>query len=247
VFRETGQTLRDSSPPARSIAMLAAAVLLFVFSHLGMATSAARGTLVRRLGEWGYLGFYSVVALATFAWMVAAFAAAPDARLWQAPTALRHLALSLVFLAVVLVVAGYTKANPTAVMLDRLPGDPCRGVTRVTRHPVLWGIALWAGAHLLANGDLAALVLFSGMAVLAVAGTFLIDRRRRFQGGAAWRALEARTSNVPFAAIRDGRAGAGVGQALAEIGWWRLALGAIVYALLLAVHPWIAGVPAFRL
>ena len=85
------------------------------------------------------------------------------------------------------------------------------------------------------------------MAVLALAGTLLIDRRRRRDGGQAWRRLEARTSNVPFRAMLEGRAGAGVKQVLREIGWWRLALAAFVYALLLALHPWFAGVPAFRL
>ena len=229
-----------------NIAWLSIATTAFVASHLALPLPAVRDPMTRRFGEWGYLAFYSVVALVTFAWMLAAFAAAPEARLWQPPTALRHLALTLVFLAVLFVVAGYTKANPTAVMLDRLPGDPCRGITRVTRHPVLWGIALWAVAHVLANGRAAALVLFLGMGVLALAGAALIDRRRRLAGGKAWRDLEAMTSNVPFAAIREGRAGAGVGRTLAEIGWWRLALSVLVYAVLLAAHPWIAGVPAFR-
>jgi len=48
----------------------------------------------------------------------------------------------------------------------------------ITRHPFLWGIALWALVHLIINGDLASLILFGSLLLLAVGGTLAIDARR---------------------------------------------------------------------
>jgi len=230
-----------------SLADLVLAAAVFVASHLALPVPGVRARLVERLGEWGYLGFYSALSIVLLLWMVAAFVAAPAVQLWQPPTGLRHLALTLVFLGVMLAVVGYTQRNPTAVVLDRFAAGGPTGVTRVTRHPVMWGVGLWAVAHLLANGDARASILFGGFAVLAFAGTVLIDRRRRLMGGEAWKALEAQTSNIPFIAMIGGRAGAGLGWTIAEIGMWRIGLGCAVYALLFMAHPWIAGLPAIRL
>ena len=53
------------------------------------------------------------------------------------------------------------------------------GIAAVTRHPLLWSLALWSGAHLVANGDLAHVILFGGFAALALAGMAVFDRRAR--------------------------------------------------------------------
>jgi len=229
-----------------SLAALAFAAFAFVASHLALPVPAVRRRLTAALGENGYLVFYSALSLLLFFWMVAAFKTAPEMPLWTAPTALRHLALSVMLPAVLLVVCGYTQRNPTAVVLDRFAGDQPYGITRVSRHPVMWGVGLWAVAHLIANDDAAALILFSAIGFLAFAGAALIDRRRARTGGEAWRRLEGRTSNLPLLALAQGRAGAGISRAVAEIGAWRLLLVAVLYAGLLIAHPWFAGSPAFR-
>jgi uncharacterized membrane protein len=56
---------------------------------------------------------------------------------------------------------------------------PVYGITRVTRHPRLCGITLWGIAHLLVNGNLAALIMFGALLVTAVNGMVSIDRKRR--------------------------------------------------------------------
>ena len=229
-----------------TLAWLALALFAFVASHLALPVAAVRAALVHRLGENGYLIFYSALSLAFFAWAIAAFAAAPTVVLWTPPTALRHLALSLVLLAALLLVCGYSQGNPTMVKLGRFAGEQPRGVIRVTRHPIMWSGGLWAIAHLLANGDAAGMMLFAGIGFVAHAGTLLIDRRRAASGGEAWRALAAKTSNLPFVALAQGRAGAGLGQTLAEIGVWRLAAGVALFVALFLAHPWAIGVPAFR-
>jgi uncharacterized membrane protein len=112
-----------------------------------------------------------------------------------------------------------------------------RGIVRITRHPFMWGVGLWAGAHILANGDLASLVLFAAVGVLALLGTLLIDRKYAARRGPDWQEFAAATSNLPLAAVFAGRQR----LAFAEIGWWRVALALAVYALLLAAHPWLFG------
>jgi uncharacterized membrane protein len=229
-----------------SLTALAVAAFAFVSSHLALPVPAVRRQLTAVLGENGYLVFYSVLSLVLFAWVVAAYAAAPETPLWTAPTALRHLALSVMLPAVLLAVCGYTQRNPTAVVLDRFAGEQPYGITRVSRHPVMWGVGLWAIAHIIANDDATSLILFLAIGFLAFAGAALIDRRRAETGGEAWRRLKDRTSNLPFAALAQGRAGAGLARTVAEIGAWRLLLGATLYAAFIFAHPWIAGVPAFR-
>ena len=100
----------------------------------------------------------------------------------------------------------------------------------MTRHPFLWSVGLWASAHIVANGDLAGLVLFATFGALALLGTLLIDRKFALRRGADWQRFAAATSNLPFAAILAGRQR----LVLAEIGWWRIALALVIYLALLA-------------
>ncbi|MFA7434230.1 MAG: NnrU family protein [Gemmobacter sp.] len=54
------------------------------------------------------------------------------------------------------------------------------------RHPMLWGMLVWAGAHLLVNGDLASILLFGGLGLWAVLAMVAINRAgpwRRPEGG----------------------------------------------------------------
>ena len=50
-------------------------------------------------------------------------------------------------------------------------GEPARGIIRVTRHPLMWGIMLWGALHLLAAAT-CSLVFFGGFVALAGIGTF---------------------------------------------------------------------------
>jgi uncharacterized membrane protein len=141
-----------------------------------------------------------------------------------------------------LIVPGLATPNPTSVRQEgRLQKvDAVAGMLRITRHPFLWGVAIWAIGHLLVNGDIAGIVLFAGLLALALFGTVSIDAKRRRVFGKSWDAFAAQTSNVPFAAIAAGRQRLD----LAEIGWWRIALGVGVWALFAWAHPYLFGVPA---
>jgi uncharacterized membrane protein len=107
-------------------------------------------------------------------------------------------------------------------------------MVRITRHPFLWGVALWAVVHLIVNGDLASLILFGSLLVLAVGGTVSIDAKRRRNFGDQWTRFANATSNVPFVAIAGGRNR--LGAALAEIGVWRSMAAILAYAAAFYLH-----------
>lgn len=215
--------------------LLASAV--FLATHL-VASTPLRARLVAALGERSYLGLYSAIALAALGWMIFAYSSAPYITLWQ-PGALRWLPAALMPLATTLVASGLMARNPAAVgQQDALRvAEPVRGILRVTRHPVMWGIALWAALHIAARGDLAAFVFFGSFFALAAGGTALIDARRSAVLGPDWERYAAATSNLPFAAILSGRNR----FAPAEIGWKPFAAGLALYLALAAAHEPLIG------
>lgn len=225
---------------------LLAAAAFFVLLHLLVSGTRVRDALTGAVGQGPYMGLFSLASIVGLAWLIFAFSAARgdpgNAAYWQATPLTRHIQLVLQLVAVLLVVPGLTTPNPTSVRqegaLER--PDVIKGMLRITRHPFLWGVAIWAAGHLLVNGDQASLVLFGSMLVLALFGTSSIDAKRRRALGATWESFAAQTSNVPFAAILSGRQSLN----LAEIGWWRILLALAVWAALAWGHPYMFGVAA---
>ncbi len=213
------------------------ATAAFLATHY-VSSTPLRARLIGGLGNNGYLVLYSAAAVATLVSMVWAYFRAPFIGLWYVP-ALRYVPLTVMPVAMVLIVSSLMTRNPTLVGQERLlkADEPARGMLRVTRHPMMWSIALWAAAHVLARGDAASLVFFGGFLVLALSGTVLIDRRKWTTLGADWQRFAAVTSNVPFAAIAEGRNRFNA----REIGWSRLLAGLALYALVLWLHPLLFG------
>jgi uncharacterized membrane protein len=220
--------------------LLIAAAATFVLMHLLVSGTRLRGVLVGTVGEGPYLGLYSLGSLAALVWLGFAFAgargAASNLDVWTATPATKTVQLALQFVAMIFIVVGITTPNPTTVGQQGLleKRDSITGMLRITRHPFLWGVALWAAGHILVNGDLAGLILFGSMLVLAVAGTTSIDAKRKRALGEAWDAFAAKTSNLPFAAILSRRQSLRIG----EIGAWRLIAAVVVYGALIAGHAW---------
>lgn len=211
--------------------------LAFLATHY-VSSTPLRGRLVAALGNNGYLALYSAAAFATLGWMILAYYRAPSITLWYAP-GWRFVPLFVMPIALVMIVCGLATRNPTAVRQERAlkSAEPARGILRITRHPLMWGIALWAASHLLARGDAASLVFFGSFLLLALTGTLLIDRRKSAALGADWQHFAAATSNLPFGAIAGGRNQLRVG----EIGWIRFLAGIGLYFILLAAHPLLFG------
>jgi uncharacterized membrane protein len=211
---------------------LVVATAAFLLTHL-VTSTPLRPRLVAALGEWPYRGLYSAVAAATLVWMIWAYAHTAPGALWSG---WRLLPLIVMPFAFVLVVCGYWR-NPTMVGADKLlqSDDPARGMIRITRHPIMWGLMLWASAHILARGDARALVFFGSFLLLAAFGTLAMDRRKRVDPN--WSRFAAATSHLPFVAIAQGRNR----LVWREIGWTRPLIGIVLYVMFLLLHPWLFG------
>ncbi len=224
-----------------TIGSLLMAVALFVGSHFFLSSLRIRAPLAAALGENGFRALYSVVALAALTWVIAAYRDAPYVELWPVGMGLLHLPVLLMPFASVLAVAGLTSRNVTMVGGESVAREPApvSGIATITRHPFLWAVTLWAASHILANGDLAGLVLFGGLGILSVGGMLHIDYRRSQILGADWGPVRLSSSAVPFLAAIQGRHRID----WRGIGWLRLFAGLALYAVLPVVHPWIAGSP----
>jgi len=224
-----------------ALSSLILAGLVFLGSHVLISSTPLRGSLRDSLGEGGYLGLYSGLAAVTLGWFITAFIRAPVVTLWVPPLWTHYLPVALMPIATVLLVAGLTTRNPTAVGQERRAreDDPAPGILRVTRHPVMWAFGLWGLGHLAANGDAASVIFFGLLSLLALGGTVLIDRRKRLALGTDWSRLAEVTSNLPLAAILAGR----TRVSLREIGVAPVLAGLLLYAVLFLAHPYIVGMP----
>ena len=211
---------------------LLAATAVFLITHF-VTSTPLRAVLVKAIGEWPYRGIYSLVALATLAWMITAYANAPRDLLWPG---LRFVPLAVMPFAFVLLACGYWR-NPTMVGADKLlkSDDPARGMIRITRHPLMWAVMLWAGAHILARGDLKSVVFFGAFLLLAGIGTVLMDARKR--SNPDWARFAPVTSNLPFVAIAQGRNHI----VWSEIGWLRPLIGLALFGAFFSGHAWLFG------
>jgi uncharacterized membrane protein len=226
-----------------SLNMLFAATALFVGGHFMLSSMPVRLALINKIGETRFLAYYSVLMVAVFAWMILAYIRAPIDPLWETLEALLWLPAAAMPLALFLIICGVTTPSPTiAGTAPDEPGrDLTRGIIRITRHPFLNGMSLWAATHLVVNGDTRAVILFAGMLILSVVGMFRIDKRREFLFGADWGPILLTTSLIPFAAILSKR----TTFDLAGIGWWRLLLTVAIYLGLVWLHPFILGEAAW--
>ena len=214
------------------LAELSAASLAFVLTHFALS-HPLRAPLVARIGEKGFLPLYSLVAFVTLGWMILAFRSAPPADLggsgeigWVVATVLTLPALVLF--------AGSLRGNP-AFPDPRQPAEIKRaadGVFAVTRHPMMWGFALWAVSHIILWWSWRTVIVGAAILVLALVGARLQDRKKEALLGDGWTQWESQTSYWP----RWGRL-LGVGAVL-----WLIALA--MWLALTWVHIPAAGIPA---
>ena len=186
----------DSALLSLTVASIAFAGGHFALSH------PLRAPLVKRLGPNGFQGLYSVLVIATMVWMYFAFkAVAPAAPpFWPGFDDISWAigsALSLVSL--VMIVGAASPKNPAMALPgadDAARAEP-QGLFTVTRHPMMWGFALWSVSHIIAAPTARTLVVASAVLVLALVGARLQDRKKRALMGEAWTQWEARTSFWP--------------------------------------------------
>ncbi len=218
---------------------LAAAAGTFVVLHLFPSTPWRRDA-VSRLGEIGYLAVFSIVSLGSIVWLTQAFQTASyGEKLWQLPDAWLWAKSALVLFALVLITAGYLTPNPSFPGAGKALSRPAaaHGVFAITRHPLMWGVAIWAVAHLVSQATLRGIAFFGALAVVALLGSWLQERRKKKEIGEAWAEFERKTSFWPFAALLSGRAS----FSFRALGWWRVAIAVVSWAALLHFHAYLFG------
>ena len=136
-------------------------IVVLVGIHFLPAFPEARDGLMERLGRNGYRSLFSIVSLLGLVLVIWGFAQAPVIQIWAPPVWTRHLALLLMLPVFPLLFAAY------------LPGK----IKAKVRHPMLAAIKFWALAHLIANGDLASIILFGSFLAYAVVDRILLKRR----------------------------------------------------------------------
>ncbi len=144
--------------------LLILGLLIFLGVHsISIVAPRWRDAQAARLGENAWKGLYTLLSLAGFALLVYGYGQARQAPLvlYAPPVALRHVALLLMLPVFVLLLAAY------------LPGR----IRAAAKHPMLVATKLWALAHLLANGNLADVLLFGGFLAWAVADRISLKRR----------------------------------------------------------------------
>lgn len=225
------------------------ALAAFVLIHVGISATGLRAVLVRTIGEGPYRTAFVLASLALIAWLVRGFGAMRadpfdplNEALWAPPDWLRWPAYVLIALGLISIVVGVFTPGPTLAGYEKkglAAAEPAHGILRITRHPFLWGVALWSAGHLLVNGERFAVMLFGALGLMVLFGTRSIDRKGRARDPDGWGRFEQVSSNVPFVAIAQGRNNLRFG----EMGW-RVLAGLAVVALLAWAHPMLFGTPA---
>lgn len=213
---------------------LVLAVTAFVGTHFLMS-HPLRAPMAGRLGENGFRGVYSLVSLGTFFWVVQAFRAAPvGAYFWTPGDGIWAVASGLMLFGSILFI-GSLIGNPAmpAPGAEAAASKPVHGVFHITRHPMMWGFALWSITHALVAPYAASFVLTLGLLVLALGGSAGQDRKKAVLMGAAWQGWAARTSFWPFAAQLSGKAG----WRTAWPGLTLVLAGVVLWLIATYVHP----------
>lgn len=176
---------------------LTGSALLFVGLHF-LLSHPLRAPLVRAVGERPFRGIYSLVAILTFGAMIFYYGRiGREPPLWAVGDGLWVAASLVMWLGSILFVGSFV-GNP-ALPGARGPKGPPHGVFAITRHPMMWGFALWAIIHLAVVAMPKALVFDGAIIALALVGAAMQDRKKQVLLGGRWHEWRAATAFVPFA------------------------------------------------
>jgi uncharacterized membrane protein len=130
------------------MAAMIAGLVLFLGIHFVPTVPRLRAALALRMGENAYRGVFSLISAAGLVLIIAGYWMAPNGVPLFAPVhAARAAAPVVVTLAFILLAAANMRTH----------------IRRAVRHPMLIGVMLWSGVHLLSNGDLTGTILFASV------------------------------------------------------------------------------------
>ena len=141
--------------------LLVLGFVLFLGAHLSPGVLGLRDQLVGRLGAGRFRGVYIATSVIGMLCIIAGKAIAPFVNVWYPPPWTREAAFVLVAAGFILMAALLLPTN----------------IRRLTPNPMLWGITAWSAGHLLANGDLASMILFGGFGGYALISMWSLNRR----------------------------------------------------------------------
>ena len=209
---------------------------LFFVTHSIPVRPAVKGNLVKVLGPTGFTVAYSLLSLVMLVLLIWASRQAPFVLLWgEAPW---HRPLIWVGMLFVCLIPAITIGRPNPFSFGGCHNDRFdtsnSGIIGYLRHPLLGALALWGGLHLLANGDLAQVLLFSTLSFFALVGHRIVDmRKRRVLDVENWKRLLLQTRKQRRVQIPT------------RSTVLRLCVGLAVYLVLIALHPVVIGRPVF--
>jgi len=131
-------------------------LILFLGAHsVRIVADDWRTQKIEAWGEKAFKGVFTVASLLGFYLLVVGYGEArlQTVALWTPPTATRHISVLLMLFASILLMAAYVPRNHLKMRLG---------------HPMVLSVKVWALAHLLANGNLADVVLFGAFLVWSV-------------------------------------------------------------------------------
>ena len=210
------------------------AIAAFLTLHAVPVRPAVKSYLVGRFGAPAFLIAYSFVSVLALAWLIVSAGRAPYVEIWEPAPWQSAVTLAEMVFVCVIVVLSIGRPNPFSFGgSGNGRFDPAKaGMVRVNRHPLLLALLLWSGAHILPNGDLAHLMMFGLFALFALIGMRLIDRRKKREiGPRRYQDRLAAMHRTPLAESFEAR-----GLLV------RLCAAAVLFALLLALHPAVIGV-----
>ena len=192
------------------MSILIIGLIIFLGLHsMRIFADGWRGDKKAQWGEGAWKGLYSVASLIGLALIVWGYSLARQQPvvLWVPPVATRHIAALLMLFAFIMLAAAYVPGNAIKAKL---------------RHPMTLSVKTWALAHVLANGNLADVVLFGSFLIWAVL-CFIAARKRDRAAAAVYPAGKAAPTVMT------------------------IVIGLAVYVVFaLYLHKWLIGVPVFR-
>jgi uncharacterized membrane protein len=175
---------------------------VFFAIHLVPAMSGLKQALKGQLGDKGYQGMFTLLAFAGLGLIIWGYSRAEWVDVYFPPDWGRHVTMVLVFVAFILLAAANMRGR----------------IRKTLKHPMLIGILLWGTGHLLANGDLASVLLFGSFVAYAVIDIALAS-------------AQGRVAQFEVKPAHD---------IMAVVG------GAVVYAVFIFLHPYVIGVPIIQ-
>jgi uncharacterized membrane protein len=216
---------------------LALACAFFLCIHLMISGTVLKDQLIAGIGALAYYALFTLFSIVGLIWICFAYAFAVNdplnVHIWDAPLFLKIVALVGNFIAFQLIVVGVLSTSPTNLLATRkLPEHAVHGVIRISRHPILAGIGLWAAMHILCDGNVASWVFFGSILGLCALGANNIDRKRVVTMGDAYLSIKKRTSIIPFVAVIEGR----TAFAAEELGAAKMLLAASLFSVFAVLH-----------